>query len=229
MVIGDNMGLAIFDNEWCCDNCGASFRDEDEFIYCPYCRNVLKNDWYQTSLQSIEKFLKSLNKSICEGCGEEFDARYNFCPLCSGKLKKERIMVRVEKDNSITACWNGEETCVFDKATFLSDPHFSSDTVIKCFKDKSYLDDKLESDFMEIGLKTPQKLTFKETYSIAELGTSTDEIRRIQFVMELDDDILSDEQFDAENSVNYINDKFAIVKVRKNLYAKLTVEHVRMF
>lgn len=85
------------------------------------------------SLQSIEKCLNKFSRSICEECGEEFDVEYKFCPFCSNELKKERILIRVEKDNSITTYWNGEEICVFNKEIFLSSPHFSGPTVIDCF------------------------------------------------------------------------------------------------
>ena len=85
------MGLAPFDNIWYCDKCDMRFKDEDDFIYCPNCGNVLKNDWYQMDLQSIEKCLNKTSRSVCEDCDEEFDIEYNFCPLCSNKLKKESM------------------------------------------------------------------------------------------------------------------------------------------
>ena len=85
------MGLAPFDNIWYCDKCDLRFKDEDDYIYCPNCGDVLKNDWYQMSLQSIEECLKKLSRSICEDCGEEFNIEYNFCPLCSKELKKESM------------------------------------------------------------------------------------------------------------------------------------------
>ena len=61
MIIGESMGLAPFDNIWYCDKCDLRFKDEDDFIYCPNCGEVLKNDWYQMALQSIEK---CLNKTL---------------------------------------------------------------------------------------------------------------------------------------------------------------------
>lgn len=223
------MGLAPFDNIWYCDKCDVRFKDEDDFIYCPFCGDVLKNDWYQMSLQSIKEFLYVDTKSICEECCEEFDKEFNFCPLCSNKLKKQNTPFKIEKDNSITADWNGQKTRIFDKEIFISSPHFSAATVKKCFKDKNFFDDKLESDFIEIDLEPPEKLNYKETYSIASLGTSTDEIRGIKFVPELSEDILTDEDFKPENRINYINNQCAIVKLRENLYAKVRVELVRLF
>lgn len=231
MIIGENMGgLISFDNTWYCDKCNENFKDEDDFIYCPYCGDVLKNDWYQRHLQSIEEFFNESAKSVCEDCGEEFDKEFNFCPLCSNELKKETIPFKIEKDNSITADWNGEKVCIFDKDMFISDPHFSKDTVIKCFEDKDYFDGKLEFDFKEMNLEPPEKLNYKETYSIASLGTSTDEIRGIKFVPELNEDILSDERFKPWEVINPINNgQCIVVNVRKNLYAKVMVEHVRVF
>lgn len=224
------MGLAPFDNTWYCDKCGKRIKDEDDFLFCPNCGTVLKNDWYQMSLESIVKFLKNgFARSICEDCCEEFEIDYNFCPLCSKELKKESILIGVEKDNSITANWNGEKIWVFDKDIFISDPYFSGATVIKCFKDKDYFDDKLKSDFIQANLKPPKRLTYDETYSIASLGTSTDEIRGIKFVPELSEDILSNENFEPNNKINYINRQCTIVKLRENLYAKVKVEYVRDF
>ena len=77
MIIGENMGgLISFDNTWYCDKCNEDFKDEDDFIYCPYCGDVLKNDWYQRHLQSIEEFFNESAKSVCEDCGEEFNKEY---------------------------------------------------------------------------------------------------------------------------------------------------------
>ena len=225
------MGLAPFDNTWYCDKCGERIKDEDDFIYCPKCGNVLKNDWYQMALQSIEKFLKNFSKNICEDCCEEFDEDYNFCPLCSNELKKEGIMKRVEKDNSIIADWNGEEVCVFDKDRFLSSPHFSGENVIKSFKEKNYFDNKLESDFKDIGEKLSQKLNYDETFLITRFETGGEEIRGIEFVPKLSEDILEDGRFKPEDKINCINNKDynIILKIRENLYAKLKVETVVLY
>lgn len=210
------MSLPYFDNIWYCDKCNLHFKDKDDFIYCPYCGEVLKNDWYQRDLQSIEKYLNEISKCICEDCGEEFDIEYNFCPLCSNKLKKEGIMSKVEKDNSITAYWNGEEICVFNKDIFLDSPNFSRTTVIDCFKWKNRLDYKLESDFLEIDRKPPQKLSYAETYSIFDLRGSGTIVRDIiQFIPEYDEDNLNDNPY--ENKV---------LKIRKDLYVKLYVDYV---
>ncbi len=124
MIVGEDMGLIGFDNTWYCDKCNLRFEDNDDFIYCPNCGDVLKNDWYQMALQSIENFFNENSRSVCEDCGEEFDVDYNFCPYCSNKLKKESIMCRIEKDNSITSCWNGEEICIFDRDIFFILPSF---------------------------------------------------------------------------------------------------------
>lgn len=156
------MGLIGFDNTWYCDKCNARFKDEDDFIYCPYCGDVLKNDWYQMTLQSIEEFFNKASKSICEECGEEFDKDYNFCHLCSKELKKENIPFKIEEDNSITADWNGEKTVIFDKDMFISHPHFSGSAVIKSFEFKENIDYKL----MKLGLKPSEKLTYNETFSM---------------------------------------------------------------
>ena len=209
------MGLAHFDNTWYCDKCDAHFKNENEFLFCPKCGNVLKNDWYQMSLQSIENCLNKFSRSICEECGEEFDAKYKFCPFCSNELKKERILIRVEKDNSITAYWNGEEICVFNKEIFLSSPHFSGSTVIDCFKYKSLLDKKLESDFLDIDMKPPQKLSYEETYSIFILKERVIVTDMIKFFPYYDQDDLDEEPYNIE-----------ILKIRDDLYIKLAVINV---
>lgn len=156
------MVIIDFDNTWYCDKCNAHFKDEDDFIYCPYCGDVLKNDWYQMTLQSIEEFFNKASKSICEECGEEFDKDYKFCPLCSKELKKESIPFKIEEDNSITAEWNGKKTVIFDKDMFISHPHFSGSAVIKSFEFKESMDYKL----MKLGLKPSEKLTYNETFSM---------------------------------------------------------------
>ena len=225
MITGENMGLAAFNNNWFCDKCGEYFNGKDDFIYCPMCGNVLKNDWYQMRLQYIEEFLNELEGSICENCEKKFDREYNFCPLCSNELKKVGIMNRIEKDNSITSIWNGEEICIFNKAIFLSSPHFSGDAVVKCFECKDYLDNKLKSDFTEISLKSPKKLTYEETFSIVELDTGGNTIYKIKFVPEISTDILEEGCFEPKDKLTYIDEKDynRILKIRKNLYVLLNV------
>ena len=213
------MGLMAFDNTWYCDKCGEHIKNEDDFIYCPKCGNVLKNDWYQMALQSIEKCLGNFSKSICEDCGEEFDEDYNFCPLCSNELKKEGIMKRVEKDNSIIAQWNSEEVCVFDKEIFLSSPHFSGTTVTDCFEWKNYLDSKLESDFMKIDSEPPQRLSFKETYSIFILKGSGEIVMGIiKFLPEYNKENFNYEHYKAE--------MIDVLKIREDLYVIVAVDNV---
>lgn len=213
------MGLIGFDNTWYCDTCGERIKNEDDFIYCPKCGNVLKNDWYQMSLQSIEKCLDNFSKSICEDCGEEFDKDYNFCPLCSNELKKEIVTKRVENDNSLIAEWNGEETCVFDKDLFLSSPHFSGTTVRDCFKWKDYLDNKLESEFREIDSEIPQRLSFKEVYSIF-ISKQRGEIVKgiIKFIPEYNENDFNCEKYNSE-----IID---VLKIRTDLYVIVAVDYV---
>ena len=73
MIIGEKMGgLEKFDNTWNWDKCDVRFKDEDDFIYCPYCGDVLKNDWYQRDLKLIEDFFFFFSKSICVYCYEVF-------------------------------------------------------------------------------------------------------------------------------------------------------------
>lgn len=219
MILVRNMGLMGFDNTWCCDKCGERIKDEDDFIYCPKCGNVLKNDWYQMALQSIEKCLDNFSKSICEDCCEEFDEEYNFCPLCSNELKKESIMKRIEKDNSLIAEWNGKEVCIFDKDIFLSSPHFSGTTVMDCFKWKNYLDSKLVADFMGINSEIPQKLSFIETYSIF-ISKQRGEIVKgiIKFLPGYNENDFDDEPYKQEI--------FDVLKIREELYVVVAVDYV---
>ena len=171
------------------------------------------------ALQSIEKCLGNFSKSICEDCGEEFDENYNFCPLCSNELKKEGIMKRVEKDNTIIAEWNGEEVCIFDKEIFLSSPHFSGTAVTDCFEWKDYLDSKLESDFMKIDSKPPQRLSFKETYSIFILKGSGEIVRGIiKFLPEYNKENFNYEPYKAE--------MIDVLKIREDLYVMVAVDNV---
>ena len=128
-------------------------------------------------------------------------------------------MKRVEKDNSLIADWNGEEVCVFDKDIFLSSPHFSGTTVTGCFKWKDYLDSKLESDFIKINSETPQRLSFKETYSIFILKECGEIVRGIiKFIPEYNEDDFDYEQYKSE-----IID---VLKIREDLYVILAVDYV---
>ena len=105
------MSLPAVDENWYCEDCDLNFEycDKPDFLFCPNCGKVLKNDMYQYNLDGLIDSLNNLGKSICENCGEEFDKEYNFCPLCSEKLKKETIPFDIEKDNSVTVDWNGEK------------------------------------------------------------------------------------------------------------------------
>lgn len=212
------MSLIIFDETWYCDNCDERFKDEDNLLFCPNCGNLLKNDFYQMILQSIEKYLKEFSISICKKCGEEFDVKYNFCPFCSNELKKQNIFVRVEKDNSITAYWNGEEICVFNKDIFLSHPHFSESAVMDCFRWKSLLDKKIEFDFIGINRKLPQKLSFKETFSIFILRENGIIVNNIIKFLPYYNETNLDEHYEPYN--------IKVLKIRENLYVKLAVDHI---
>ena len=204
------MGLIPFDNTWYCDKCDVRFKDEDDFIYCPYCGNVLKNDWYQMSLQSIEEFLHVDVNTICEECCEEFDKDYKFCPLCSNELKKQSPLFKIEKDNSITADWNGEKICIFDKDMFISHPHFSRTAVINSFKFKDDMDYKL----MKLGLKPSEKFTYKETFDMF-VGLEEAGIR-VNCVIAIHPDEYS--KHDSQRAHVY--------KIRENVYVELFVDHV---
>ena len=203
------MVIIDFDNTWYCDKCNARFKDEDDFIYCPYCGDVLKNDWYQMDLQYIEEFFNKASKSICEECGEEFDKDYKFCPLCSKELKKESIPFKIEEDNSITTEWNGKKTVIFDKDMFISHPHFSGSAVIKSFEFKESMDYKL----MKLGLKPSEKLTYNETFSmfvyLERPGMTVNGV--IEF---LQDDPREDDR-------EYMH----IYKIREDLYVVLSVDY----
>ena len=204
------MGLIGFDNTWYCDKCNARFKDKDDFIYCPYCGDVLKNDWYQMTLQSIEEFFNKASKSICEECGEEFDKDYNFCPLCSKELKKENIPFKIEEDNSITADWNGEKTVIFDKDMFISHSHFSGSAVIKSFEFKENIDYKL----MKLGLKPSEKLTYNETFSMFVSLEGAGRI--VNGVIE----------FIQDDSREYDPGYMHVYKIREDLYVVLSVDYV---
>ena len=203
------MVIIDFDNTWYCDKCNAHFKDEDDFIYCPYCGDVLKNDWYQMTLQSIEEFFNKASKSICEECGEEFDKDYKFCPLCSKELKKESIPFKIEEDNSITTEWNGKKTVIFDKDMFISHPHFSGSAVIKSFEFKESMDYKL----MKLGLKPSEKLTYNETFplfvSLEEAGMIVNGV--IEFLQ--------------DDSRKYDLGYMHVYKIREDLYVVLSVDY----
>lgn len=81
------MSLPAVDENWYCEDCDLNFEycDKPDFLFCPNCGKVLKNDMYQSKLDRLIDSLNNLGKSICENCGEEFDKEYNFCPLCSEK------------------------------------------------------------------------------------------------------------------------------------------------
>lgn len=192
------MDLPPIDENWYCDECNISFKhsDEPDFAFCPNCGKILKNDMYQIKLESVIEDLKNIGKSVCDECLEEFDLDYNFCPVCSNKLRKEIIKFKVnEKDNSVYAEWNDEYIRIFDRDEFVYDPHFSCKIGMKCFENKSSLDEKLEWDFKRIERNPPQKITYKEAYSIYNLSDWGNEIRIIEFIPELNEDILESNKF----------------------------------
>ena len=146
---------------------------------------------------------------VCRHCNREFEGEFNFCPVCSNRLEKETLMSTVKKDNSIMACWNGEEICVFDRDIFLSSPHFSASTVIDCLTMKGFLDAQLEHDFKEIGKEPPEKLSFEEAGSIFGLRGDGTFVNGLKFLphpgeKETDSHVL-------------------VLKIREDLYVKLNV------
>ena len=218
-MVGENM-LGPVDENWYCDNCNHDFEYEEDFVFCPCCGNVLKNNQYQRDLESIEKFFDESIKTICEDCGEEFDKSFNFCPLCSKELKKINIpIINIEKDNSITADWNGEKVWIFDKDIFLSSPHFAAKIVKDCFEWKDHIDYKLESNFKELDLEPPQKLSFKETYSIFDLrGRGIIVAGIIEFMPTNNED---------EDDKPRKRDNIEVIKIRSDLYVKLCVDYIQ--
>lgn len=219
------MSLPAVDENWYCEDCDLNFEycDKPDFLFCPNCGKVLKNDMYQYNLDGLIDSLNNLGKSICENCGEEFDKEYNFCPLCSEKLKKETIPFDIEKDNSVTVDWNGEKALVYDKCVYLSNPHFAVGSIIECISSKNYTDEKLECDFKRIDETLPEKLTYDEAYSIYELNGWGNLVHIEEFISKLSQDILESDQFKPNEKINYIeNERFnRILKLREDLYVKL--------
>lgn len=219
------MDFPAVDENWYCEDCDLNFEycDKPDFLFCPNCGKVLKNDMYQYNLDGLIDSLNNLGKSICENCGEEFDKEYNFCPLCSEKLKKETIPFDIEKDNSVTVDWNGEKALVYDKCVYLSNPHFAVGSIIECISSKNYTDEKMECDFKRIDETLPEKLTYDEAYSIYELNGWGNLVRIEEFISKLSQDILESDQFKPNEKINYIeNERFnRILKLREDLYVKL--------
>lgn len=221
------MDFPAVDENWYCEDCDLNFEycDKPDFLFCPNCGKVLKNDMYQYNLDGLIDSLNNMGKSICENCGEEFDKEYNFCPLCSEKLKKETIPFDIEKDNSVTVDWNGEKALVYDKCVYLSNPHFAVGRIIKCISSKNYTDEKLECDFKRIDETLPEKLTYDEAYSIYELNGWGNLVHIEEFISKLSQDILESDQFKPNEKINYIeNERFnRILKLREDLYVKLMI------
>lgn len=219
------MDLPPRDENWYCEECDLSFEysDEPDFLFCPNCGKVLKNNTYQEYLDELINSFSNLGKSICENCGEEFDREYNFCPLCSEKLKKESVEFAIEKDNSVTVDWNGEKVYVYDKYVYLSNSPFPIDGIIECISSKNDTDEKLRCDFKRIGENPPEKLTYEEAYSIYKLNGCGNHIYIVEFTPKLSQEILESDQFKPNQKTNYIeNERFNIIlKLREDLYAKL--------
>ena len=213
-------GLGPVDDNWYCDNCNNDFAYEVDFLFCPCCGNVLKNDQYLRDLKSIEEFFCESTVTICEDCGDEFDGSFKFCPLCSKELKKINIpTITIEKDNSVTTDWNGEKVWIFDKDMFLSSPHFAAITVKDCFEWKDDLDYKLESDFKKLDLEPPQKLSYKETYSLFDLRGAGIIVRDIMEFMPT----YNEDEDDKPHRFNHVK----VIKIRHDLYVKLCVDYVQ--
>ena len=134
-------------------------------------------------------------------------------------LKKKASWKEWKRTIQLLPQWNSEEVCVFDKEIFLSSPHFSGTTVTDCFEWKDYLDSKLESDFMKIDSKPPQRLSFKETYSIFILKGSGEIVRGIiKFIPEFNKENFNYEPYKAE--------MIDVLKIREDLYVIVAVDNV---
>ena len=56
------MGLPAVDENWYCEDCDLNFEycDKPDFLFCPNCGKVLKNDMYQYKLDGlIDSFYNS--------------------------------------------------------------------------------------------------------------------------------------------------------------------------
>lgn len=60
------MSLPAVDENWYCEDCDLNFEycDKPDFLFCPNCGKVLKNDMYQYNLDGLIDSLNNLGKSI---------------------------------------------------------------------------------------------------------------------------------------------------------------------
>ena len=82
---------------------------------------------------------------------------------------------------------------------------------------KDHFDYKLESDFKKLDLKPPQKLSYKETYSICDLRTGGTIIGGVIEFMPT---------YNEEDGKPHKRDYIEVVKIRDDLYLKLEVDYV---
>lgn len=59
------MSLPAVDENWYCEDCDLNFEycDKPDFLFCPNCGKVLKNDMYQYNLDGLIDSLNNLVKA----------------------------------------------------------------------------------------------------------------------------------------------------------------------
>ena len=59
------MDLPAVDENWYCEDCDLNFEycDKPDFLFCPNCGKVLKNDMYQYNLDGLIDSLNNLVKA----------------------------------------------------------------------------------------------------------------------------------------------------------------------
>ena len=60
------MSLPAVDENWYCEDCDLNFEycDKPDFLFCPNCGKVLKNDMYQYNLDGLIDSLKAYVKIV---------------------------------------------------------------------------------------------------------------------------------------------------------------------
>lgn len=149
-----------------CPECDAFKSLNPDYQFCPECgTELIEKLNYEELLKKLGVF--NLTRKFCHNCELEFSDEYNFCPICSERLRTERIFEYGNwRDHYLYFKWNDDEGSIILNEDTINNPAINdNDTKYDEIQEwvrniimKKYFDKLLENDFISRNQEVPEKL-----------------------------------------------------------------------